>query len=311
MTFPIAMFQTFLGNGYFGGGNLTGSSPYSSEIDGIQFNTEAAINPSAALSVARFSLCGVNSSTRGYFGGGGTPSFSFEIDGIQFNTEAAINPSAALSVDRSELAGVNSSIKGYFGGGRGTIIYSSEIDGIQFDTEAAINPSAALSVARNSLAGINSNTRGYFGGGTISGNTTTAEIDGIQFDTEAAINPSAALSVARNSLAGINSTIRGYFGGGRPAATSSPTTTAEIDGIQFDTEAAINPSAALSVARNSLAGINSTIRGYFGGGWDSLSYDSRTSEIDGIQFDTEAAINPSAALSVSRYALTGVQWGAL
>lgn len=43
-------------------------------------------------------------------------------------------------------------------------------------------------------------------------------------------------------------------------------------------------------------------RGYFGGGGTS-------SEIDGIQFDTEAAINPAAALSVVRSGLAGVQSG--
>jgi len=33
----------------------------------------------------------------------------------------------------------------------------------------------------------------------------------------------------------------------------------------------------------------------------------RTTEIDGIQFDTEAAINPAATLSVARYGGAGVQ----
>ena len=39
----------------------------------------------------------------------------------------------------------------------------------------------------------------------------------------------------------------GYSGGSR----------GDIDGIQFDTESAINPTAVLSVARDSLAGVQS------------------------------------------------------
>lgn len=45
-------------------------------------------------------------------------------------------------------------------------------------------------------------------------------------------------------------------------------------------------------------------RGYFGGG-------NNTNEIDGIQFDTEAAINPAVALSAGREGLAGVQSGSL
>jgi hypothetical protein len=51
--------------------------------------------------------------------------------------------------------------------------------------------------------------------------------------------------------------------------------------------------------------VNSSTRGYFGGGETS----GALSEIDGIQFDTEAAINPAASLVASRYLLTGVQSG--
>lgn len=45
---------------------------------------------------------------------------------------------------------------------------------------------------------------------------------------------------------------KGYFGGGFTAAVVN-----EIDGIQFGTEAAVNPAAALAVARDTLAGVQS------------------------------------------------------
>lgn len=53
--FRVPPTPTVFGRGYFGGGNNL------AEIDGIQFDTEAAINPTAALSVARRDLAGVQS----------------------------------------------------------------------------------------------------------------------------------------------------------------------------------------------------------------------------------------------------------
>ena len=93
------------GKGYFGGGY--DNTSYYSEIDGIQFSNEAAINPAATLSVARGYVAGVASADKGYFGGGISGSGnSAEIDGIQFSDETAINPSATLSVARYAGAGV-------------------------------------------------------------------------------------------------------------------------------------------------------------------------------------------------------------
>lgn len=95
--------------GYFAGGynGTTGVG----DIDGIVFASETATNPSVTLTVARYYLTGVNSSTRGYFGGGSINGVGqqTEIDGIRFDTEASINPAAVLSVARGMFAGVQSS----------------------------------------------------------------------------------------------------------------------------------------------------------------------------------------------------------
>ena len=90
---------------------------------------------------------------------------------------------------------------------------------------------------------------------------------------------------------------RGYAMGGNTGAVS-----AEIDGLQFSDEIAINPAAVLSVARVDTAGVNSSIRGYAMGG----SAGAYSAEIDGLQFSDETAINPIAVLSVARYGLAGV-----
>lgn len=89
-------------NDYF-----AGSSGTSTAFDGLQFATETSFIPGATL-VARFTPAGVNSTARGYFGGGYMLAFLSEIDGIRFDTEAAINPAATLAAGRNALAGVQS-----------------------------------------------------------------------------------------------------------------------------------------------------------------------------------------------------------
>jgi hypothetical protein len=317
-------YSTVTGKGYFGGGDLWANSrfgvpdmgPSTSEIDGITFSSETAINPAATLALARTAPAGVSSSSKGYFGGGNATT---EIDGINFSTETAINPATVLISGRSWLAGLSSATKGYFGGGTSTGLASSEIDGITFATDTAINPAAVLAAARHSLTGVNSvaTSKGYFAGG-YGPSTWSAEIDGINFSTEVAINPTATLVSARPSPAGVTSisTAKGYFCGGG-SAWYLYTELSEIDGINFSTEAAINPAATLTTPRGGAAGASSSVKGYIAGG-SILGSGSNTlssytswvivvSEIDGINFSTEAAINPAAILSLSRDGIAGVQ----
>jgi len=246
--------QSLIPKGYFAGGDAAGNT---NRIDGIRFDTEAAINPAATLSQARQSAAGINSSARGFVGGG---SLTNTIDGIRFDTEAAINPAATLSQARQYVAGINSSARGFFGGGLNptlptTAEWTKEIDGIRFDTEAAINPSAELQNAPNGrlfgraqLMGFNSQTKGYFAGGKTRGRAagTTNVIDDFRFDTEACARISATLSQSIGSGGGVNSTARGFSGGGQTPSTTFINT---ITGIRFDTEAAVNPAATLSQAR--------------------------------------------------------------
>ncbi len=306
-----------VGKGYFGGG--ANASIFSTQINGITFATDSAFNPLAALSVARASCAGVNSSSKGYIGGGYTGLGSgyillnvSEIDGITFATDVAFNPAATLAVARCGPGSVNSDTKGYFSGGETSNGYSySEIDGIVFASDAAFNPAATLAVARFELGGVQTSTKGYFSGGYDITFYLLNEIDGITFATDSAFNPAATLVTSRHGLAGVNSSTKGYFGGGYSgydANTFAAVFASEIDGITFATEAAFNPAATLTTARGSLAGVNSSINGYFSGGNTSNPY---SSEIDGIAFVTDSAINPSATLSEARYGLAGVQSGSL
>lgn len=85
------------------------SPPYgctnSNESDGLDFTTEAAINPSATLSALKREAGGLNSNTYGY------PPGSFYIgttDALNFSTEGSSLLGNTLSVGRSLLAGVSS-----------------------------------------------------------------------------------------------------------------------------------------------------------------------------------------------------------
>jgi hypothetical protein len=290
--------------GFFAGGSNSPLAGFRNTMSKLTFSNEAWSSIGAVLAVARSGLTGVNSTTRGYYGGG--PLNSNEIDGIQFSNETAINPAATLAQGRTP-EGTQSTTRGYFVGGSynttipGPSTQTNEIDGIQFSDETAINPAATLVQARINHATVNSSTRGYFGGGTLfpAPGYLENEIDGFIFSSETSINPAATLVQGRTGLSGVSSTTRGYFGGGEPSGPVRITT--EIDGIEFSSETSINPAAALAQARHGLVGVSSSTRGYFLGGDSqrpvSDSDTIRSEEIDGILFSNETAINPAATIT--------------
>lgn len=209
----------------------------------LNFSSEL-YSPISFTVVNRYQKTGVNSATRGYFGGGYTGSANTnEIDGIQFSDETYINPTAGLVTARRSLAGVNSSTKGFFAGGI-VVSQTNYIDSIVFSTETTSGVTATLAVARAELAGVNSSTHGYFAGGS-----GTSEIDGIVFSTEASHNPTATLVTARNNLAGVNSSSNGYFAGGGGSR--------QAEKFVFSNESISNLGTALYFGRDTYSGIQS------------------------------------------------------
>jgi hypothetical protein len=282
--------------GLWAGGDTGPLTAMQTQIDGITFSTEAAINPAAGLAQARRGVAGVNNTITGYFGGGRTgPTTNAtavnQIDGITFSTEAAIDPATALSQQRYGAAPYNSATRGYFAGGLNNITPPSgtrtaDILGIDFASATLIDPAANLVQARHHIAGVNNNNTGFSAGGEASPTATSAQIDGLTFATEAAIDPAAALAVARQGPGGAGSSTRGYFAGGN--------TLTEIDGIEFASQAAINPAAILAQGRWT-AGVSSPTVALYGGGGPPAA-----TQIDGIRFSDEAAINPAAGLAQAR-----------
>lgn len=304
--FPDSPYAT--GRGYFAGGQ----SPSSSEIDGIDMNSDTAINPSATISVAR-APAGVNSSGRGYFMGGDTGSYSVTIDGITFANELRATISSTLAQGGTNYAaGVNSATTGYVAGGvQSGASLTAAISKFPFSTETSSAIAATLVTAnkRRNLTGVSSTTNGYFAGGYIS--AVSNEIDGIIYATEAFNNPAATLAVARMGPAGVNSSTVGYFGGGYTANNGTPST--EIDGLTFATEAATNPSATLATARAHAAGVNTSSAGYFAGGSGAggTGGGNLFSSIEKFNFTSLSNTATSAALVAGRYGAAGVQSGAL
>lgn len=291
------------GNGYFAAPTTL------PEIDGLSFATTTSIGPFPYSYWYEF-IAAVNSSSSGYVSGGDDGFWpSDQIIRFLFPTLTQSTLSATLAVMRGEHTGVNSSTRGYFGGGmRENYVITNEIDGIRFDTEAAINPAATIVVMRMMFGGLNSSTRGYFGGGRRNA-VDLNEIDGISFSTETAINPAATLAVGRFLVTGVNSSTNGYFGAGGIASAKNLITAwlNEIDGIVFSSETSVNYAAALAVPRLATGGVNSSSHGYFGGGVISSYY--AVNEIDGIHFATNSAVNPSASLTTARSYLAGFQSG--
>lgn len=186
------------GKGYFAGG-IIGFSATSTQIDGIQYSNDAAINPAAALSQPRFELASVNSELNGYFAGGKDGGPLSEIDGFKFSNETAINPSATLSSPTVALAGCSSPTRGYWAGGATNIfavgaVFHNKYDGIIFATEVATTPGLVLTRLKMLLTGVSGIRKGYWGGGqNKSGSIYHDDIDSFVYSSEIAENISASL----------------------------------------------------------------------------------------------------------------------
>ena len=296
MQLAVLAEEQVIQKGYWGCGRYTPTTA-DTDVDGIDFTTESAINPSMTLAVTVGYTTGISNEIKGMIGGGltNTPVNVAEIQGMNFENETSNNPSATLALARSQCAGSNSPAtqKGYWLGGEQSFITpDNEIDGFNFTSETAINPSATLSVARGNAAGVMSSTIGY----AMGGNSTNV-IDGINFSTEVAVNPSSTMPANRHDVASASSLTRGYLvGGDQPQGTNTNT----IFRMIFSSEVTATITATLNVARRLASGVMSASVSYIGGGFTS----GAVSEIDGFTFSSETSNNPSATLA------DGVRFGA-
>ncbi len=120
-----------------------------------------------------------------------------------------------------------------------------------------------LTAATGLLAACNSSLAGYFAGGTVGG----TKIDKLVFASDTlAMTTVNNLTVTREALASVNSTTAGYFAGGNSGGVPVNST----DGMIFATDAVAPTAKGVLQQAKTLANgsANSTLRGYFTGGYD-------------------------------------------
>lgn len=321
---PFGGFTKFVeiiaGKGYFAGGwNSPGGVPYFSLIDGINFENESSFVLGNNLSVARHGVTGMSSSEKAYFKGG--VGFNYEIylgnvDILKFSDES-------LSVIYTDVHGdndvypcsVSSDLAGYTTSTFWSVCPLTRVIKLLFANETFnflvenLEYLDDYSRERRILlsAGVNSQTDGYYGGGTVDISYDAnpelfkallaimgdlSSIQGIKFANDTIQLKSAVLFQKKYGLMGISSSEKGYFLGGDQPCVSS------IDALIFNTETCnvlgsyLNSNLALG------AGVNSTDKGYLGGG--RHSYADMADHFQCLEFHTETTSVLTSSISQER-----------
>jgi hypothetical protein len=234
--------------GYFLAGRVPATGPRGyatvTQIDGLAFSTDTAIDPAGAASGTESTISSITSAAAGYGNGNYKYNFATETMGT------FVRP---LAQARSAMANAQSQTKGYFLGGINTVNgapnFVAEIDGMLFANDTLINPAAGIVQPRGRGTGHNSPTAGYACGGEgWTYNTYYGQIDGIAFATETTIDPGAGMIPARTSANwGSNSSTRGYCHGGT-SGLGVAGQTLQIDGIVYASGTAIDPATAITTS---------------------------------------------------------------
>lgn len=233
--------------------------------------------------------------TRGYFGGGnGYPNVgSFaNVDRMEFSTETLSSLGNQLPfIHRNNgNTGVNNTSRGYS-------LIGPDVIGIEFASETGTNPAVEMPSSRSWSAAFQSTSRGYrMGGYDGVAAAYVNDIDSLQFSDETYVNTASSLEGTIGFTGAVNTATRGYNVGGTFIGPNAVLNT--MRRMQFSDESVSIIGAVLPTARENLDGVASETRGYFGGG--NVTPIGLT-EIDGIVFASETAINPGAALVQARW----------
>jgi hypothetical protein len=297
------------------------------EIDGIDFETEAATNSSSHLVIGRWTLSGVSSATNAFFAGGSSGNTSlYSIEKFNYFSEQVTSTTLTLSIAKGLMAGVSSPVRGYLGGGNYYrdnnmnlyIQFSKAVDMIDFSSETRSSNDTALSVGRHSMTGLQTANDGYFCGGsqdeyyyTKVGSTWVKQtkiypphtniIDKLSFSTNTALMLTAVLNDDRSGGAGVQSTTIGYICSGYDYYSRYT----KSDKLIFASGTMSTPITALTNQNtNPAPGLSSATRGYklANGSYTSGNYNS----ISRLDFVTESDIALAAHLATPRDYLCGV-----
>lgn len=266
-------------------------------VDTMMFATETTAQSSITFSPPNFGPASVQTTAKGYLLGGyeTVATFTNSVRGITFSNDTGFNLGITLAGVRELAAGIYSSTKGFACGGYGSGPLNS-ITGILFSNETVVSSSATLNEVKYGPTGISSTTKGYISGGW--GNTNNLSIDEYTFSNDT-ISTTLTMSTVRMYAYGVTTPTKGYWmGGGQSWDMSTPQVSAER--INFSNDAMSVISTVLSTARDGGSAGQTSAKGYAVTGGSAYNAASYTGEIDGIDFTTETAINPAAAISTGR-----------
>lgn len=278
-------------------GGTTGT--ISSVMDYITIATPSnATNFGNLLVARRNSTAGVNSDTRGCYGGGiiNTSTYSNIIEYITIATPSNATDFGDLTVNRYAVAGCNSDVRGVFLGGNDDTV-RNVMDYITIATTGNATDFGDIIPAQYPCFGCNDLTRGIVGGGD------STFIDYITIATPSNSTDFGNLTFGKSNAGfAVNSDTRGVF------ALGYSTGDVQVNVIEYVTIA--TPSNAidfgdLTVARANGAGVNSTTRGIFGGGDSGVV----SNVIDYITIATLGNATDFGDLTVARSGLGGVNDG--
>jgi hypothetical protein len=146
------------------GGGRDAPSSYSNILDYITIATIGNATDFGDLTTATWRIGGnVNSSTRGLFFGGTTPSYINTIEYITIGSTGNATDFGDLTTTRGNSGGVSSTTRGVFAGGQNP----GQTDVIDYVTIASTGNATDfgdLDIATSYASGVNNNVRGVYGG---------------------------------------------------------------------------------------------------------------------------------------------------
>jgi hypothetical protein len=188
---------------------------------------------------------------------------------------------------------------GYNNGGGSNNYYYSFIDKLLFSNDSRTTLTATLSQSISDQSACNSSIAGYFAGG-YNNNPSGPEysfIDKLLFSDESRTTLTTTLSRIVETQSACNSTLAGYFAGGY-IYNNGNIYYSFIDKLLFSNESRSTLSATLSQPIFLQSACNSTLAGYFAGGYNTGNY---YSFIDKLLFSDDSRSTLTATLSQSVY----------
>ena len=232
-------------------------------IDYIQIQSQGNAIDFGDMSASAANGSGLGSSTRGVFGGFGSPIIN-TIEYITFSATSNSLDFGDLTTNRWGTGSTSNSTRGIFYAGYDPVA-TANVTRIDYITIATLGSAAAFgdaTTASRTIGGCGSSTRGIFTGG-VGG--TYQEIEYITLSTLGNSVTFGNLSQARFGAAAASSSTRAIFSGGYESP--GPALTNLIDYVTIATTGNAQDFGDLTRANWNVSGTSNSIRGVVAGGY--------------------------------------------